>query len=121
MCTKKGKLWEIDADSDDTDADSDEGLMSKMSRWADVQVGKWADIAKFSEPNSIPFRIFSLKNIVFFPNRTGLGSEFFLGLDIVFFYFRTESNSVWKILSQFLRFVFRTELESVRKRTLFKM
>ena len=69
MCTKKGKLWEIDADSDDTDADSDEELMSKMSRWADVQVGRWADeqmskffkdIAKFSEPNSIQSELFSL-------------------------------------------------------------
>ena len=66
MCTKKGKLWEIDADSDDTDADTDEELMSKwadeqMFRWADEQMSNFfKDIAKFSEPNSIPFRIFSL-------------------------------------------------------------
>ena len=40
MCTKKGKLWEIDADSDDTDADTDEELMSK---WADEQMFRWAD------------------------------------------------------------------------------
>ena len=54
MCTKKGKLWEIYADSDDTDADIDEELMSK---WADEQMFRWADeqmshffkdIAKFS-------------------------------------------------------------------------
>ena len=40
MCTKKGKLWEIDADSDDTDADIDEELMSK---WAGEQMFRWAD------------------------------------------------------------------------------
>ena len=63
MCTKKGKLWEIDADSDDTDADIDEELMSK---WAGEQMFRWADehffkdIAKFSEPNSIQSELFSL-------------------------------------------------------------
>ena len=84
-------------------ADTDEQLMSK---WSDVQVGRWVkDIAKFSKPNSIRFRIF----MVFFPNRIGFGSEFLSGLRSSFFYFRTKSNSVWKILSNLLRFVFRTK------------
>ena len=46
MCTKKGTLWKIDADSDYADADycadtdTDEELMSK---WAGEQMFRWAD------------------------------------------------------------------------------
>ena len=91
MCTKKGKLWEIDADSDDTDADIDEELMSKwadeqMFRWADEQMSNFfKDIAKFSEPNSIPFRIFSPLEYCLFSEPNWIQFRIFSGLRYSFF------------------------------------
>ena len=73
MCTKKGKLWEIDADSDDTDADTDQELMRK---WADEQMFRWAN------EQILPS----------FPNQTVFRSEFFPSRILSFF--QTELDSV---------------------------
>ena len=92
-----------------------------IERMIRQQISMWADEYFFlrycksfrTDSNLIQNFLFQ-KYCNFFPNRIGLGSRIFSGLEYVFC-FHTESNSVRKILKILLRFVFRTELDSVWK------
>ena len=78
------------ADVDDSDADTDDELLSE---WSDKQISMWADESFFlrycksfrTDSNLIQNFLF-LKYCNFFPNRIGFGSEFFSGLKYCFLF-----------------------------------
>ena len=78
------------ADVDDSDADTDDELLSE---WSDKQNRMWADESFFlrycksfrTDSNLIQNFLF-LKYCNFFPNRIEFGSEFFSGLKYVFLF-----------------------------------
>ena len=107
------------ADVDDSDADTDDELLSE---WSDKQISMWADESFFLRYCK-SFRTDSnlIQNIAtFFQTKLDSVRNFFLALDM-FFVSKPNPIRFGNVLKIFLRFVFRTELESVRKRTLFKM